>query len=156
MIVIEPQEKIIEYTGTRDELIEGRYATPEMFPEGRKRVKSGGWETRGEAWEVRRIKGGLFRLTRWPEPKGKKPSREKWDPAGYREKVLLHACNDLDLLVDVLMGGNSTARFIRVHRMDEESIEQVKALQWEILRVIRDAEVLPVDKEKPVVLQLVR
>ena len=65
-VVISDSPMFATYIGTKEQLIAGGFARPEQFPEARKRVK---WDYsmdnfRSEGWEVRKLKGDLFRLKR--------------------------------------------------------------------------------------------
>lgn len=52
----------LKYTGDRDDLIAEGLATPDMFPEGRKRVRRDGESSYSSSWEVRLKFGDVFEL----------------------------------------------------------------------------------------------
>ena len=75
LVVISDLPGCTVYTGAREQLIALGFARPDQFPEGKKRLKCDYSMDNQleEGWASRKIKGGLFQLTkshalRFPKP----------------------------------------------------------------------------------------
>lgn len=139
-MIITPHERCTEYVGTREELIEQGHAHPNMFPEPPKRVRH---KYGPEGWELRRIKGGHFRLIRKHDPI-KRPMREKWDPERFLSTQSWLADTYFRALCDAL-SGKTTADRVAVHRIDDKSMRKIRGLFFKVMETMQTADILPVE-----------
>lgn len=141
-MIVTPHERRTEYVGTREELIEQGHAHANMFPEPPKRVRR---EWGPEGWDLRRIKGGHFRLTRYREPI-KRPTREKWDPEEFLLSNSLIADSYFRVLCNSLAGKSGLER-VAVHRIDDKSMRKIRGLFFKVMETMQTADILPVEGE---------
>ena len=73
-LVISDSPHWTTYTGTRDQLISLGLVLPEHFPEGRQRIKNSCRPNDYGTFGIEKIKGDLFKLTKWHEVRPVGPS----------------------------------------------------------------------------------
>jgi hypothetical protein len=132
-----------EYTGTREDLIAGGIATPDMFPKGRKQVSSHFGETLTENWIVSRLREERFIVTLMHDRDvGRDPSRP-WNPVAFKDKLLRHTAGAFDYMVlQAAAGDVEKEKFGRVtHKLSEKDRQRLLALREQALHIIRQARV---------------
>lgn len=157
LVEIESERIYTEFTGSREALIAGGFATEAMFPEGRKRTKrllgpGGSWDLK---FDTKYLKGGRWTVRRWHEAKEAPRRPIPWDPEKYRAGLLVGARAALQIFVVDIANGESEHKAYgqSTHQLNDTDQQKVAALAEQIVEVIRHA-VIERGISKPNVFQL--
>lgn len=132
------------HTGRREDLINEGFATEDMFPEGRKRVKSDHHFTNSTSWSVNKRKGGIFEVRWWPaHPKCGEPElpREEWNPGEYRRRLLESLEFSKLMFLNSARGGQRRSDMLSAHKMAGPDLQLALQKFHEIEMIFTNARV---------------
>lgn len=145
-VEIHSRDLYTTYTGTKEALIAGNFATSDMFPEGRKRIKYllGPDIPKEQEYRTSYVKGGLYRIQRWhdrkPQPRPQPPA---FNAERFREQLLFGTATALEFFAINPASGEAERKTCGkwTHRLSEADQAEIHDLTRKLLDVIRNAHV---------------